>query len=133
MTQNPIQKDWTPKGTAQTADVECSKYILFICLPPKAHSIFKDICCTLYKRTCRLMWIKLSTKPKCKPGKWIMTTGHLHRWDIRPSVRPWFNNTITPKTSLALQGTLHLHPFWDKGQSTFSRDKKKQENISRKD
>lgn len=37
MTQNPIQKDWTPKGTAQTADLECSKCILFICLPPKAH------------------------------------------------------------------------------------------------
>lgn len=30
---------------------------------------------------------------------------------------------------LALQGTLYLNPFSDKGQSTFSRDKKKQNKI----
>lgn len=97
MKQNPIQKDWTPKGTAQITDLECSNCILFLCLPLMDHSIFNDICSTLHKRTCRLRWKELFTKPKCKSGKWVLTVHHLYRYDITTSIRPRLNNTITSK------------------------------------
>lgn len=60
-------------------------------------SLFNDICCTLYKRTCRQRRIQLPTQPKCNSGKWSVTARHLHRWDMRPSGWPRLNNTNPPK------------------------------------